>query len=480
MRPRAITQGLRRLLNPRAADRDLDDEIAQYLSAAADEYVGAGMTRAEAERKARLDFGGVESAKDAVREAGWESVPDRLRRDVAFSLRTFARNPGFAAAVLITLALGIGATTAMFTVLNAVLLRPLPYHDPGKLALIWTDDVRRGLHQEPTALLTIQDWRRDARSFESIAYYSVQRGAMTVNGQRATARTSYVSGNTFGVLGVKAALGRTLTPADEERAEPVAVISHALWQREFHGDSLIVGRTLLLEGATKTGGGTRTIVGVMPASFYFPYRQTDIWMPSTLYWRFGLESVERFSSSARRWTVVARLRDEQSIDEARAELVRVGSRLSATQTTTIPEFPGFATTVMPILDSVAARNLRTAMWVLMGGVVLVLLVACANVANLLLARGAARQHELRIRQALGASRPRLVGQLLVESLLLALIGGAVGVALAWSAVRVIAGVGAAQVPRLACSRSRLRQRYSPEWCSGSRRQSASPAASTRE
>lgn len=449
MNPRAITRGLRRLFNAQAADLDLDDEIAQYIAAATEEHVRSGMSRAEAVRRARLEFGGVESAKEAVRDAGWEAIPERLRRDLGFSIRTLARSPGFSAAVLITLALGIGATTAMFTVLNAVLLRPLPYHDPGKLALIWTDDVRRALHQEPTAFLTIQDWRREARSLQSIAYFSVQRGTMTESGQRATARISFVSGNTFSVLGVNAALGRTLTAADEERAEPVAVISYGLWQREFHGDSQIVGRTLVLEGGPKAGGGTRTIIGVMPPSFYFPYRQTDIWMPATLYWRFETESIDRFSSSARRWTVVGRLRDEATIDEARAELGRIAGRLTANHSTTIPDFPGFATTIMPILDSVAARNLRTAMWVLMGGVSLVLLVACANVANLLLARGASRRHELRIRQALGASRARLIGQLLTDSLVLALVGGAGGVALAWSAVRLVVGIGAAQVPRLA-------------------------------
>src|SRR4051812_22864592 len=151
----AIAQGLRRLLNPRAADRDLDDEIVQYIQAAADEYVRGGLPRAEAERRARLDFGGIEAAKESVRDASWESIPDTVGRDVMCGLRTLARNPGFAAAVLITVALGIGATTATFSVLNAVLLRPLPYRDSDRLALIWTDDMRRGLHQEPTAYLTI-------------------------------------------------------------------------------------------------------------------------------------------------------------------------------------------------------------------------------------------------------------------------------------------------------------------------------------
>jgi predicted permease len=444
---RTITHGLRRLLNPQAADRALDDEIHQYIIAAADEYVKSGMSRAEAERRARMDFGGVEAAKEAVRDAGWESIPDRVRRDVSFAVRTFGRNPGFTASVLVTLALGIGAATAMFSVLQAVLLRPLPYHEPDKLALIWTDDVRRGLHQEPTAYSTIQDWRRDASAFQGIAYFSVGRSAINDNGRRATARYSYTSGNTFAVLGVQPALGRTLTVEDERERLPVAVISHSLWQQQFHGDSAVIGRPLVLDGGEK-GGASLRIVGVMPPTFYFPYRQTDIWIPATQYWRFSTESSERFPDWARRWTAVGRVRDGASIDDARDELERLGARLSTVHQTTIPDFPGFSTTVMPILDSVANRNLRTALWVLMGGVVLVLLVACANVANLLLARGAARHHELIVRQAIGASRGRLVGQLMVESLLLALIGGAAGLTLAWSTVRAIVAAGAGQVPRL--------------------------------
>jgi predicted permease len=447
MSPRAITLGLRRLLHRRAADRDLNDEIAQYLSAAADEYVRAGLTPAQAERQARLDFGGVEAAKDAVREAGWESILEAMRRDLSFGLRTLWRNPAFTAVAVLTLALGTGATTAMFSVINAVILRPLPYRDPDQLALIWTDDIRRSLHQEPTAFRTIEDWRQHSRVFQSIAFFNVGRNTITENGQRDRTRSVFASSNLFSVLGAQAALGRTLSAIDDGKAAPAAVISHALWQRRFNGDSGVLGKSIVLEGAPK-GGAVLTIVGVMPASFYFPDAATEIWMPAPSYWRFDRESSERFLGFARRWTGIGRVRAGSTIDDARMDMSRINAFLTATYIPGNPDFPGFRTNVVPILDSVAATSLRSALWVLMGGVILVLMVACANVANLLLARGASRGHEFAVRKALGARRGRLVAQLMSESLLLAAIGGIAGVALAWAIVRVIVASGSAQVPRL--------------------------------
>jgi putative ABC transport system permease protein len=448
MGARTITQGLRRLFNPQAADRDLDDEIAQYIAAAAGEYVRGGMTPAEAGRRARMDFVGVEASKEAVRDAGWESSVDVVRRDVAFAVRTLRRNSALTAAAILTLALGIGAVTSMFTVLNAVILRPLPYREPDRLALIWTDDTRRGLHQERTAFRTIEDWRRETRAFQSIAHFTAERATIAVNGNRERSRNVHVSGNLFGLLGVHPVIGRVLTQADEGGSGQVAVISHALWQRQFQGDSNVIGKTLVIEGYQK-GGGLLTIVGVMPRGFAFPDAQSEIFVPATAYWRFGREASERFPAWARRWTAIGRLRDDATVEDARADLTRIGNRLTASHPPTVPDFPGFRTNVVPILDSVAGTNLRTALWILMGAVLLVLLVACANVANLLLARGASRQQELMIRGALGARRSRLVGQLLSESLLLAIVGGAAGVGLSWASVRVIVAFGAAQVPRLA-------------------------------
>ena len=207
----------------------------------------------------------------------------------------------------------------MFSVVNAVLLRPLPYHDPDKLALIWTDDARRGLHREATAHLTITDWRAASRSFSDIAYYSTQRVASMTNNPtnpRERTRSAFVSGNLFPVLGVMPMLGRTISSQDEEHREPVAVISYSFWQRRFNGASDVLGESITFDGDAKGTSGSLTIVGVMPAGFYFPDKLTEIWTPATTYWRFGRESSERFPWWARRWTAIARFSPGVSLDRA--------------------------------------------------------------------------------------------------------------------------------------------------------------------
>jgi putative ABC transport system permease protein len=257
-----------------------------------------------------------------------------------------------------------------------------------------------------------------------------------------------VSGNLFSVLGGVVPLhGRLLTPADEENREPVVVISYSAWQKWFNGAPDIVGKTIT-DDLEKRGPMTLTIVGVLPQGFYFPDKQTEMWIPATNYWRFARESGERHIDWARRWTVVARLGPDVSMADARADMTRIGNRLAETYPTTEPDFPGFGTTVLPVLDSVAGSGLQSALWVLLGAVGLVLLVACANVANLLLARGATRRQEFAIRCALGASRGRLIRQLVAESMVLAAVGGTIGVLVASWGTRVLSVAAAAYVPRI--------------------------------
>ncbi|HXD49446.1 MAG TPA: ABC transporter permease [Gemmatimonadaceae bacterium] len=445
---RRFTRGLRRLFMRRTADEELSDEIAQYLDAATAEYVRAGLPRGEAARRARMDFGGVESAKEAVRSAGWESFVEAASRDFGYAVRGLRRAPAFTAVALLTLALGVGANTAMFSVVEAVMLRPLPYRDPGRLALISTDDPRRGLHDEPTAYRTIQDWRDATHTFGEIAFFSTNRAALLTNGlAHGRTRNAFVSGNLFPLLGSRAFIGRAISPLDEDNAEPVAVVSYSLWQRELGGDSAAIGRTIQTDAA---GDDVRLfrVIGVMPPAFYFPDKQTEIWIPATTYWRFRRESIERFPDLARRWTAVARLAPGATIDDARTDLARIGVRLAATYESDVPNFPGFGTNVVPLLDHVAGRDLQRALWLLLGAVCLVLFAACATVANLLLARGATRQRELAIRRALGAGRARIAAQLMVESLVLALTGGALGVGVAAVGVKVLGAVAASRIPRI--------------------------------
>ena len=446
-----LTAGLRSLFRRRELDQDLDDEVRHFIEMATQENMRAGMARAQAERAARVAFGGVESAKEGVRAAGWESHVDSLIRDVRYALRGVRRNPGFTTVVVLTLALGIGANTAMFSVVNAVMLRPLPYGNAQDLVMMWTDDVKRGLHEEGTAYITITDWRKQAQTLSDIAFFStmstVLSGASNTQ-ERERTRSAYVSANLFRVLGAQPLLGRTITDDEEASGARVAVISYELWVKRYGGDSAILGKMLDVETAPKFYPAAPQIIGVMPPAFNFPDKSTEFWTPATTYWRWARESYERNPAWARRWTAIGRMRAGRRADDVRRDMAVVASRLAATYPSTLPDFPGYAVNVVPIMDHVAGRTLQRTLWILLGAVGLVLLVACANIANLMLARGAVRQHEFAIRRALGAGRGRLVRQLLVESTTLAVLGGIVGLIVATSATKALAVSATLAIPRM--------------------------------
>src|SRR5262245_19032887 len=447
---KSLTDGFRALFRRETVNQELNDELQHYLDLAIEEKMRGGISRDAAERAVRIEMGGVEATKERVRSGGWEAGVGALLRDIHYGFRGLRRAPAFSTIAVATLALGIGANTAMFSVVNAVMLRPLPYRDSDRLALIWTNDIRRGLPREASAYRNILDWRSESRAFQSMAYYSVGRAGPTTNEashERQRTRRALVSGNLFSVLsGVVPLHGRLLTPADEANREPVVVISYSAWQKWFNGAPDVVGKTI--SDDLGKSASTLTIVGVLPQGFYFPDKLTEMWIPATNYWRFARESGERHVSWARRWTVLARLAPDASMDDARTDMTRVGNRLAEIYPTTEPDFPGFGTTVLPVLDSVAGSGLQSALWVLLGAVGLVLLVACANVANLLLARGATRRQEFAVRCALGASRGRLIRQLVAESMVLAAVGGLIGVLVATWGTRVLAVAAAANVPRI--------------------------------
>ena len=380
--------------------------------------------------------------------AAWDAHMASFERDIRYGARTLLRHPALAIAALITIALGVGANTAMFSVVRAVRLRPLPYAEPSRLAVLWTEDAARGLREQPTAYRTIADWKSASPAFSDVEFYSVATASLRDEIAIDRVRSAFVSGNLFRVLGVRPAVGRWIGADDFAERRNVAVISYALWQRRFGGDSAAIGRTLELESDSKESIASPLIVGVMPASFYFPDKQTQFWVPATTYWRWERESSERFQSWARRWSVVARLRAGATFDEARRELLASGRRLELDYPATVPDFPGYAPRLVPIHEQVTGRSLRFALWLLLGAVGFVLLIACANVANLLLARGAARQHEFAVRAAFGAARPRLMRQLLIESTIMALAGGAIGVIIAAMATKGLGFAASLQIPRL--------------------------------
>jgi putative ABC transport system permease protein len=449
---RATRAGLRRLLRRDAAERDLDDELRHFVEMATQDNVRLGMTPDAAAREARRQTG-VEVAKAEARSFGWDGAVDGVRQDVRLALRGLRRNRAFTVTAVTSLALGVGMVTAMFSLVNAVLLRPLPYHEPGRLAFIWTDDARRNLHREPTAFSTITDWQTETRAFSSIAYYSTQRVAPMTNapggaGGRGRSRSALVSGNLFDVLGVAALDGRLINETDVRDRAPVVVITHGFWQRWLGGTPDAVGRSLQVDDASKGGLSSVTIVGILPQGFYFPDKLTELYSPATTYWRFGRESTERFPAWARRWTGVGRLAPGVSHRDAREDLDRIGQRLTLAHPTNVADFPGFNTTILPVLDSITGPNLQLSLWMLLSAVAALLLVVCGNLATLMLARGSARQHEFAVQRALGAARGRVVRQVLTEAVVLIVIGGAAGTVLAAWTTPLVAAEIAPYVPRM--------------------------------
>jgi predicted permease len=376
-----------------------------------------------------------------------------LLNDLRYGLRMFFANRGFTGVVVLTLALGIGANTAIFSVVNAVLLRPLPFRDPGRLAMLWTDDASRGIHEGVTPYLTMTDWRTQSQLFADMAIFTANPLTLTGSNEAERLKGEFVSANLFPLLGVDPVLGQTFSADQEERQEQVVVLSYGLWQRRYGGASDVIGKSLDIDGdqnSSKGGPRAPRIIGVMPAGFYFPDKETQLWEPATVYWRWKRESVERFLGDARRWGVVGRLKPGASVRDAQAEMTSIGQRL--TDAYPVPaksvDFPGFAVNVVPLLDQITGKKLQLALWILLGAVGLVLLMSCVNVANLLLARGTAREREFAIRTALGAPRVRLFRQLLTESVVLAGAGGLLGLGLAVASVRALAAAAPQGIPRL--------------------------------
>jgi putative ABC transport system permease protein len=392
-------------------ERDLDREIRRHLDLEAEETGKDGAQRL---------FGNATLVKEDVRaEWGWTRL-EQLARDVRYGIRQVRRNPGFSAVATVTLALGIGVNAAMFSAVHAVLIRPLPYADAGRLVMIW-DDLSKSGDQEKQFPAPVEwlEWRRQNTVFIDIAATQPGKTSISGEGEPEQVPSRKATGNLWSVLGVQPVLGRVFSEEEDEKSIRVAVISHGLWQRRFGGSPGVIGRTMMLNDVPYE------IVGVMPRDFYFmPGRDIDIWIPASFpAWmrrNFGWHDAQ----------IVARLKPGVTVEQAHASMAPLSLQITANATNP------HAVVVTPLREELAGKT-QAALVVLLCASAAVLMIACVNLVNLLMSRGRGRERETAVRAALGAGRGRLVTQFLVESLVLSAIGTAAGLVLAIPAMRFL-------------------------------------------
>ena len=412
---------LQTLFRRPTAENELDDELRFHLEHQTAKYVKSGMSEQEAERRARLEFGGLDQVKDESRDARGISFVETLVQDLRYTARTLLHSPAFTSCAVLTLALGIGANTAIFSVVNSVLLNPLSYPNPQELLAARQND----------SLANLKDFQRLTSSFASSGTVNISPVDFTGKGEPVRVHAAYIDAGLLATLGVQPMLGRWISPAEDVKGGPRNVlVSYSFWRDFLGSDSHVLGKSIRL------GGNTYAVIGVMPRSFSLPREPADIFV--SLWVAYPEAAPNRDVHFMHTYW---RLKPRVTLSQAQAEIAQVDRRLAEQFPDTEKER---GTLLIPLHDRLVG-NIRPALLILFGSVGLVLLIACANFAMLLMARSVARQRELMVRAALGARNSRLIRQRLTESTLLALFGGAAGLVVAKIGITILLALKPAAV-----------------------------------
>jgi len=428
---------LRSLFRRRNVEQELDEELHYHLEREIENNLAMGINVEEARVAALRAMGGIEQQKEKCRDTRRVNLIEDLIKDLRYGFRVLAKSPVFTGVAILTLALGVGANTAIFSVVNELLIRPLPFRNADRVAMVW-EVTPEGRHQNTTSRANFRSWREQNTAFEEMSAFSDQRQTLSGDGEPEEVSVQLATPELFQVLGVNALIGRTLNQDDGRAKSPGVVIGYSIWQRRFGGDPQILGKPVVLNGSPLN------VVGVMPAGFEWHIRSRSGTGKPAEMWKILNMPTEGPDTLGRFLSVVGLLKPGATVEQATSEMKVIETRIGEAA----PQYnKGYGVEVLPLREQFVG-NVRPALLVLLGAVGFVLLIACANVANLMLARAAARHKEIALRAALGASRFRIVRQLLTESLLLAFLGTVVGLAFAWWGIRALVAVSPADLVNL--------------------------------